>query len=614
MDISLLKDKTIIICNNEYKNKLLKEFTEQKIFKDIKFYTKKSFLEEYYFKYDKKTIPYLINKYHLKIDILENYLTKLYYIEDNNYQNKKIIFLKELKQDLINNNLLIYNNEFKNYLNNYQIIVIDSNINNIEEELFQKLNAYIYEEKPLNNLNVVYEFNDIDEEIEFVLIKISELLNKGININNIKLMNVTSEYYNSLYRLSKMYNIPIKIPTNNNLYSNKIVHQFLNNLYLGIDKDLQLIEDEDSNIVNKIIDICNQYNFVKDIDILKELLIYEFKKMEIDNYKYVNYIELINIDSYVRKDDYVFLMNFNTSSIPAFIKDEDYFTDNLKEEINLETSNIINKKIKNKTINKIKSINNIIISYKLKDNKMVYYPSILVKELDLKVISFHNDSIIHYSESYDKIKLALMLYNYETYGIDSKELYLLKNSLNDINYHSFNNEYQKINKEDLKEYLNNELTLSYTHINNYQKCAFRFYLTHILKLKKDNDLFEGYVGSLLHYVLSKCIDNNEDCDQVVNEYILNSKRTLNKKEEYFIKLLKENIKETLMIIKEQNLNIKLDQILKEQYFKITKNKDININFVGFIDKILYKEVNNKTLVAIIDYKSGNEDIDLKYKD
>ena len=46
--------------------------------------------------------------------------------------------------------------------------------------------------------------------------------------------------------------------------------------------------------------------------------------------------------------------------------------------------------------------------------------------------------------------------------------------------------------------------------------------------------------------------------------------------------------------------------------KIEINYEDNVKFVGIIDKILYKEENDKTYVALVDYKTGNDDISLKY--
>ncbi len=611
MNVEDILDKTIIICNNNYKKKLLKELTKKHLFKDIKFYDKKSFIENYYFSYSKECLPYLINKYHLKIDILNNFLDKLYYIEDKEYHNKKLQFLKDLKQELIDNNLIIYNNFFKEYIKDYQIIVIGYPY---LDKLFNNINIKVINETYMYKHDTVYEFKNIEDEVEFVMENIIDLLNDNININNIKLMNVTSEYYNELNKYSKLYNIPIKVPCNNNLYSKEIVKIFLNNIYKGIDNALKEITMFDKDIVNKIINICNKYNFIHDIDVLKEILIYEFKKTNIDNFNYKNYIEIISTLDKVDDNDYVFLMNFNTSSIPNFIKDEDYIKDNIKEELDLDKTNVINSKIKNFTINKINSIKNLYISYKLKDNKTIYYPSILIKELNLNIKEYKCNNIIHYAYILDKLKLAKMLYNYEAYNIIDDNLYLYKNSINDLNYNSYDNKYKGIDKNKLKEYLNNKLYLSYSHINNYHKCAFRYYLNNILKLKRDNDLFEAFIGSLLHNALQKCIDSDLDSDIVISDYIKTSNRDLSKKEEYFINLLKEDLKRTIKIIKEQNNNIKLDKILKEQYIAIDKSKDIEVQFVGFIDKILYKEFNNRTVVALVDYKSGKEDIDLTYKD
>ncbi len=615
MNFEFIQDKTIIICEENYKNKILEYLNENNLFQDIKFYSKKSFIENYYYSYSKECLPYLLNKYHLKIDILENYLNKLYYIDDKEYQSSKLKFLKELKDDLIKNNYLIYNSYFKDSINNYQIVVLGyPYLDNLEIKIFKEINAKITKDEPKYNISKVYEFNNIDSEINFVCEKIIELLNNKIDINHIKLMNVTKEYYNGLRRISNLYHLPINIPTNNNLYNNIIGKTFLNNLYHGIKYSINLIKDEDEEIVNKIVNLCNKFNYVKDLDILKTILIKEFKNTKINNFQYQNYVEIIDTFALVNDDDYVFLMNFTTSSIPSFIKDEDYFTDNIKEELNLSSCHVINKEIKNATINKLKSIKNLVISYKLKDNKTIYYPSILVNELNLMKEHYQNESLVHYSLDYDKLKLAKMIYDYETYGIISDEYNILRNSLKDISYNSYNNEYTKIDKDAFKEYINNRLSLSYSQMNNYNKCAFRYYLSNVLKLQKEMDLFESFIGSLLHDCLSKCVGTNLDSDEVIDSYIQTSGRVLSKKEEYFVKLMKEDIKNTLKIIKDQNININLDKTLKEQKIQVDKSRDIDIKFVGFIDKILYKELENKTIISLVDYKSGKEDIDLKYSE
>lgn len=43
---------------------------------------------------------------------------------------------------------------------------------------------------------------------------------------------------------------------------------------------------------------------------------------------------------------------------------------------------------------------------------------------------------------------------------------------------------------------------------------------------------------------------------------------------------------------------------------IDKSKDIKVIFKGFVDKIMYKEYDGKTLISVIDYKTGGADIDV----
>ena len=56
MDLKNIQDNTIIICENNYKNKILQELENQHLFLNIKFFTKKEFLQEYIFKYSEEAI------------------------------------------------------------------------------------------------------------------------------------------------------------------------------------------------------------------------------------------------------------------------------------------------------------------------------------------------------------------------------------------------------------------------------------------------------------------------------------------------------------------------------------------------------------------------------
>ncbi len=610
MDLKNIRDNTIIICENAYKNYILKYFSEQNIFLNVKFYSKKEFIQKYLFTYNEKEMYYLRHTYNLKPSIAKMYLDNLYFIQDKEYKSNKLNYLVKLMHELKDQDYLPNNNNFSLYLKDKEIIVYNyPYLSNKELEIFNHLQAKIISDNGSFTHKKVYKFKNIDDEINYVAKTISELLKKGININNIKLSNVSKDYYNKLRRIFKYYKIPIKIPSNNNLYCNEIGINFLKNMPLGLDTALETIENNKEDIVNQIISIVNKYYFVENKKDLIDLITYDFKNTKIDNYNYDNYIEIIDFES-VNSSDYIFLMNFSSGSIPKLEKDENYITDNIKYELEEKTTVEINQNIREFTKNKINSIEHLFMSYSenylLKEN----YPSPLIKEMNLEIEDYKDNIYLSYSTSLDKLKYASLLDNYYKYG-DVNELYFAyKYNLNDIGYLSYKNNFSGITKSDLIKYLDSNLVLSYSSLTNYNKCAFKYYLNHILKLNKYEETFETFIGSMYHKVLEKCLDNKNNIESVVKEYIKNSNIEITPKERFFIKKFIKYIEFVKNSINEQKQYISLDKSLNEQNIEV-KLKD-NVKLVGYVDKILYKELPHMKVVSVIDYKTGYTDIDLRY--
>ena len=109
-------DNMIIICENSYKKAILNSLTNQNTFCNVKFYTKKEFMQEYLFSFDERAAHYLVSKYNLKISIAKMYLNNLYFISNVISDNPKLQFLSNLKKDLNDQKLLRYNPLFKKYV------------------------------------------------------------------------------------------------------------------------------------------------------------------------------------------------------------------------------------------------------------------------------------------------------------------------------------------------------------------------------------------------------------------------------------------------------------------------------------------------------------------
>ena len=65
----------------------------------------------------------------------------------------------------------------------------------------------------------------------------------------------------------------------------------------------------------KIIKVINNYTFEEDKIKVKDLIIEDLKNTYINNEKYINAVEFINLNE-SNEDDYVFLMGFNEKFVP----------------------------------------------------------------------------------------------------------------------------------------------------------------------------------------------------------------------------------------------------------------------------------------------------------
>ena len=202
-----MRELDIVICPTSTKNKLLKEYSISNNLVKTKFMTKQEYISNYYFSYDYKTIYYLMNKYKYNLDVVKVYLNNLYSIDINKeYKSNKINLLKQIKKELLDNNLLYINNNFKEFISNKNIKVLNYyELEKFEEELFNQKIELSNNYKELN----VYEFNTLEEEVNYVCIKIIELLNQGININKIKLTGINDDYLYTIKRLFDKGGIPI---------------------------------------------------------------------------------------------------------------------------------------------------------------------------------------------------------------------------------------------------------------------------------------------------------------------------------------------------------------------------------------------------------------------
>ena len=594
-----MKEYILLIPNN-IKNKVIKKVREKYFNYNIKFMSLEDFSKKVTFTYDEKTIYYLMKEYDYNYSTALVYLDNLYYISDK-LDNNKMNKLKEIKNYLDENNLLIYNDVFRDYVNNKEIYIygygyINKYYLSILREFNYKILDYKYDDYVINN---IYEFNYIEDEVIFVIDKIFELIRNNISIDKIKLI-ISNEYKEVIYRLFKIYNIPINVKKRC-IYSIKEVKNVLNNLN-SIDNVIDRINSD--NIKEKIVNILNKYSFIDDKVKVKELIVNDLKNTYLENNDIG--IRICNIDDYFDNDDYVFLLGFNKENIPILYKNNDYFSDKEKILLGYATSNELNINKKIDIIKRLHNIHNLTISYKLYDNSNNYTKSDLLP--DINIISNYKSSYIN-SDMMNKIFLIKKLDNLVKYNIKENDIDILSSNY-EIPYMEYNNCYKSIDKDKLYKFLNDNLTISYTALENYYKCKFKYYLSNILKINIIKDDFAILIGDICHYVLLHMDDNDFNYDNCFNEY-LKSKRDFTNRELFFLDNIKNELEFVITTIRKQYSYTTFNENMKEKAVYVNKDKNIKVTFMGVIDKVLYKEEDDITYLVVIDYKTGNTNINLK---
>lgn len=586
----------ILLIPNNMKKDIIKKVREKYYNYNIKFMSLEEFSKRVTFDYDIKTIYYLMKKYNINYDTSKLYLDNLYYI-DKKIDNEKMSKLIDIKRYLDCNKLLIYDKYFKDYAENKEIYIYGYDY--ISKYYKRILNNYNYKVIDANSktyiIDKIYYADYIEEEVIYVANCICKLLKDGISIDDIKVI-ASSEYREVLNRIFVFYNIPVS-DKKNSLYGISSVKKVIDNL-----DDISLIDNiKDDDIRNKLIKVINRYSFISNKSEIKELLINDLKNSYLDN---DSCIKLSSINDYFNDTNYVFLMGFNKENYPKIYRDDDYFSDEEKKALGLDTSTELNIKEKEKILGKILGIKNLIITYKLYDDNNSYIKSDL---LDIESEKVNIDNYIN-SNMMNKVLLCEKLDNLVKYNITDDNINVLSNNY-DINFMGYDNQFKNIDKNNLYKYLGNKLILSYTSFDNYNKCRFRYYIGNILKINVIKNDFALIIGNICHYLLSCMNKEDFNIDKYFYDYI-SKERDFSKRELFFLNNIKEEILFIINTLKKQLVYSSFDKELYEKKVFVNKERNIKVYFMGIIDKIRYKEENGVTYLVVIDYKTGNTDIKL----
>ena len=586
-----IKDHSLLIANNHDKLQILNYLSQNSLFLNLDFFDSLKlfsrlskgypfFLKE---KFDKE--PYLSDRFKKYFDYIS--LKKV-------YDNSKIDELKHIKTELINNGILqtrpFMYQEILSVNDQYVPRYFGDNIKNIYTNTVSEKEVLIYKTK------------DQVEQVMCAYETVVKLLEKGISINKINVLNSTVEDDILLTKLFKDANIPYNLYKRQSLAEYPVMIRLITILNEeGISSAKTYLSNlEVSELTKKIVKIFNDY----DSNLIENNLsvfIHELKKLSNVEIGYQNAITITSFNDMVyHGDEYYLLMNYYEDNFPVKYLDNDYLSDAEAKLINYPTSLELNQNSRKAITSRLNQIDNLILIYPAKviEDTM---PSRF--KLDRKMIELDYEYIVKdksYLSDLLLLDFAKKKYDFDNYSLFSKDLTVLNNLYGD-SYFEYIPQFRGIKEDTLNHLLKNNNTLSAYKLETYNLCPFRYYLSYLLKL----DSFQGniftFIGQVIHKVIeTKAKEGSFDIDSILSKFDFPEDEMY--KYPIFKELIVENISLIDQIVSEFEEVSLFKKIKSEEVIKQGFNEKFTLS--GVIDKVMIDEEYKYFL--IIDYKYGDE--------
>lgn len=614
-----LTEKNIMITPTPLKHKILKYLSGNKIISSCKFYSLEEIKKAFFAFPSEKAVYEIMKEYHISSSLAFLYMEQIKYIEENDSTNEKIMFLMEIKQFLEKKKLLEQDILLKNSLVNQKIILYGyPYLTKIEKKILSYLqasNIVIEEKKVQNQINCSLAIcTTVEEEVTFVAETILKELHFHKNMNQIKLFLPSRDYIPIIHRIFHLFHIPYHIKEKKSLISYDMTQYFLNLLKeTEIEEAIDIIKETYdltdpflSKLYHKIIKHVNIFAHVSLKNIQFEILHTLFKRETIVKEDTGCITEITSLEE-AEEDDIVFALGMHMNAFPVIYRDDDYLNDAEKEVLGLETSKEKNKIEMQKAVGAILQTHNIYISFASHSPFTEYarpsFLEILSKQVEIKDIT---PVYTYQSLGYNQFLLARLLDSFIKYNQKNEAISLLY-PVTPISYKTYNHTYKPIQKEKLYIYIDYKMALSYSSIDIFYRCKFRFYLSHILKIKESKEeSISKQVGNIVHQILFLILkENRQDYEYVIDEVMEHTFCDVDTaKTRFYKQKYKKEILRLIEIVCNQRSQTDFKEEALEGKYEVEIDGTLQITVKGFIDKVLTFKDQEHTYVIVVDYKTG----------
>lgn len=606
--LSKIEDHSIIICPLSKKQILIKEIQKMNPLLHIKFFDKKTLIQHVTFTYDVDALMYLFDhfgyKFTLGEEVLEN-LCKMQYAKlDFEWieKNPKINGLMQLYRELDKEKLLDHHPYFPTLFLGKTVYVYGYSTQDVElQQVFEKYDIfprYLQNECALECTHEVIRYDTMEEEVIHLFIQIGELVKKKVTLDHIYLYTYPSEYQWLITKYAHLHHLIIESTENHYLYDSPMYQFYVSLLQeYSFEEAFDILSNQQKQSINpddlcKLVDVVNKViPITKPLQEKIDLCNYLAKKTTLKQIDYAQKIRICDYTSILTEEDYVFIIGFSLGNYPKIYKDTDFYSDEEKSRLGLNTSFRMMQMEEEGIIQFIKRTKHVNLSYKEHNLKNVYYPSLLVRKLGLPIRKSEK-KYNRYCLAAAKLETVKAKDLWHNYNIESE----IGNSFSneELEYRLYNHHFKPIEDYDNQKVLN----LSYTSIQQYNTCPFSYFVSKVLKIGEYEESFATKLGNLFHHILE--VSGKHDI--VFSEFQKEiDSLFLTSKERFFANMLLPQVLDVIQ------LNTTFMQETKYNTLEIEKELTIQIdektNLVGRIDKMVIDE--EKKCIAIIDYKTND---------
>ena len=311
-------------------------------------------------------------------------------------------------------------------------------------------------------------------------------------------------------------------------------------------------------------------------------------------------------------DDHVHVINVNAGTVPKTVHDTGTFSDHELRTLGLDTPKEMNRLASARFLDLIRTQPSIHLSRRRTDRGEPRHPSPLLDAIGRPVVfAPKSDPSVSYSKLQDMLTLSSILEENIAYGTTDPRLPSLYGTLGRDLPTPYDNSFTGLSKDTLETLMTGVKTMSYSRLNTYFECPFKFYMSHMLSADPmDEETIQLRLGTFFHDVLKDYVTLPEDDDALRSaledrlSVYLSDKKDMPETETFVLKESLGQLFGVIRFIRAIEGDSMFDVDHTEQRVSLPlPGKHIKM-LVGTIDKIL-KAGDECNTYVLIDYKTGS---------